>query len=153
MREPKTNIPALLLNARPNGSRIAFLPADVDRRFSRDLLPDHGQLLANLLRWAVKDNVPLSVQGAGLIDCHLYQQPRRFILHLVNLTNAATWRQPVDELIPVGPLRVTLRLPPAVAPRRLQLLVGKRTIESDATDGQVHFEVPSILDHEVVVIG
>jgi hypothetical protein len=41
---------------------------------------------------------------------------------LINLTNAGTWRAPVDALIPVGPLSVRVKL-------------------------------PTILDHEVVVIG
>jgi hypothetical protein len=30
------------------------MPADLDRRFGRDNLPDHGDLLANLVRWASK---------------------------------------------------------------------------------------------------
>ena len=51
-------------------------------------------LLANLVRWTAGASVPLSVQGPGMIDCHLYQQERRLILHLVNLTSAATWRGP-----------------------------------------------------------
>ena len=36
MREPKTDIPGLILNALPGGGRVAFLPADLDRRFGRD---------------------------------------------------------------------------------------------------------------------
>ena len=52
MREPRTNIPGLILNE-SGGSRVAYLPADIDRRFAIDNLPDHGDLLANLVRWAV----------------------------------------------------------------------------------------------------
>ena len=33
---------------------------------------------------------PLAVHGPGLVDCHLYRQHKRLILHLVNLTNAGT---------------------------------------------------------------
>ena len=49
------------------------------------------------------------VQGAGLVDCHLYQQSGRMVLHIVNLTSAATWRQPLDELIAIGPLKVKVK--------------------------------------------
>jgi hypothetical protein len=153
MREPKTNIPGLIVHSLAGGGRVAFLPADCDRRFGRDNLPDHGNLLANLVRWAAKDAIPLSVEGAGLIDCHLYHQPGRLILHLVNLTSAGTSRQPVDELIPIGPLQVRVKLPTGVSGKRARLLVAGKTVTARAIAGWSHFEVKSMLDHEVSVIG
>jgi hypothetical protein len=153
MREPKTNIPGLIVNSTAVGGRIAFLPADLDRRFARDNLPDHCNLLANLARWAAKDEIPLIVEGAGLIDCHLYHQPGRLILHLVNLTSAGTWRQPVHELIPIGPLQVRVKLPPGVRGKRVRFLASGRAVTAGITAGWTRFEVKSIMDHEVVVIG
>jgi hypothetical protein len=152
MREPKTDRPGLLLKTAGSGARIGFLPADLDRRFARDNLPDHGDLLANLIRWLARDNIPLAVQGAGLIDCHLYEQPGRFILHLVNLTSAATWRQPVQELIPVGPLQVCLRLPQKSKARSARLTVANASARVHTDAGWIRFEVPRIMDHEVVVV-
>ncbi len=104
MRTPKTNIPGMTVRG-----RVLFLPADVDRRYSRDLLPDHARLLANAVRWAAGDRIPLHVDGPGLLDCNLYEQTARMILHLVNLT--ATGGPNVDEAIPVGPARVRVRAP------------------------------------------
>jgi hypothetical protein len=153
MREPKTDIPGLIVRAPAGAGRVAFLPADCDRRFARDNLPDHGNLLANLVRWAAKDAIPLNVNGAGLVDCHLYHQMGRLILHLVNLTSAGTWRQPVDELIPIGPLQVRVRLPGDVRAKHARLLVAGKQIEASTSSGWSHFEVKSVLDHEVVVIG
>lgn len=153
MRTPKTDIPGLIINEVPGRGRVAFLPADLDRRFARDNLPDYGTLLANLVRWTAQDDIPVQVEGPGLIDCHLFSQPGRVILHLVNLTNAGTWRAPVEELIPVGPLRIAVQLPPDVTQNRLQLLVGK-TAATVKLDGRwAQLELPSILDHEVLVIG
>jgi hypothetical protein len=152
MREPKTDIAGLVLNEKPGAGRIAYLAADLDRRFARDNLPDHGNLLANLARWAAGENLPLTVEGPGLIDCHLYRQPGRAILHLVNLTSAGTWRAPVDELIPVGPLRVTVRLPDDVRGRNARLLVAGGGAPVATRDGWGRFEVKSVLDHEVVVL-
>jgi hypothetical protein len=153
MRQPATDIPGLVLNTISNGSRIAFLPADIDRRFARDNLPDHGDLMANLVRWAARDLAPLSVEGPGLVDCHLYQQPGRLILHLVNLTSAGTWRQPVHEMIPVGPLRISLRLPKDVNGSRARLLVSEEPAKTWRKPGVAGLEVKSIYDHEVIVIG
>jgi hypothetical protein len=153
MREPKTDIPGLVLNTMATGSRIVFLPADLDRRFGRDNLPDHGNLLANLVRWAARDEIPLVVEGAGLTDCHLYRQPGRLILHLVNLTSAGTWRQPVHELIPVSNLRVRVKLPPDVRGKTLRLLVSGQKATVTSANGWSRFEAKSVLDHEVAVIG
>jgi len=152
MREPKTDIPALILSTAAGGGRTAFLPADLDRRFARDNLPDHGDLLANLVRWASKGDIPLAVEGAGLVDCHVYHQSGRLVLHLVNLTSAGTWRQPVHELIPIGPLRIRVRLPGDVRGASARLLVSGKAVTSATTAGWSRLDVESILDHEVIVI-
>ncbi|MBK5294930.1 MAG: Tat pathway signal protein, partial [Acidobacteriia bacterium] len=152
MREPKTSVPGLVLSTHAKGGRIAYLPADIDRRYATDHLPDHANLLANLVRWAAGENIPVSVEGAGLIDCHLYRQPGRAILHLVNLTSAATWRAPLDELIPVGPLAVKVKLPDGVSGRSAKFLVSTGAASISMRQGWAAFEVKSILDHEVIVI-
>ena len=152
MREPRTDIPGLIVNERPGWGRAAYLPADLDRRYARDNLPDHGNLLANLVRWAVDDDLPLHVEGPGFVDCHLYRQSNRLILHLVNLTNAGTWRGPVDELISVGPLDVNVKLPDRAPRRTLRTLVGGKRSRVDSRDGWIRFTVESLFDHEVFVI-
>jgi hypothetical protein len=151
MRQPRTQVPGFVINeARPG--RVAFLPADLERRFAIDNLPDHGDLLANLVRWASRGNLPLEVRGHVLIDCELYEQPGRLVLHLVNLTNAGTWRAPIDELIPIGPLQVRIRLPKGVRPRTLKQLVKGGTRSVPPSEDWVEFEIDSVLDHEVVVL-
>lgn len=153
MREPKTEIPGLVLRESAAGGRVAYLAADLDRRFARDYLPDQGDLLANIARWTVKDDVPVRVEGAGLIDCHLYRQNGRRVLHLVNLTSAGTWRTPVHELMNVGPLRVKVRVGDDVNGGRVRSLVTGSAIEAKVGGGWCEFEVSSVTDHEVVVIG
>ena len=150
MRQPKTDIPALVLSER-GSSRVAYLPADIDRRYAHEHLPDHARLLANIVRWAAGSSIPLSVAGPGLIDCHLYEQPGRAILHLVNLTSEATWRAPVDELIPVGPFDVKVRLPRPPAARRARLLVAGGSAPVSFENGMAALRVASIVDHEVIV--
>jgi hypothetical protein len=153
MTVPSTKIPGLIARVTREGARVVFLAADLDRRFARDNLTDHGNLLANAVRWAAKDDLPLVVEGPGLVDCHLYRQADRLILHLVNLTNAGTWRAPVPELIPVGPLRVRVQLPAGMRSASVRSLVSGRRLSATIEHGQALFEVKSILDHEVVTIG
>ncbi len=151
MREPRTDIPGLVLSSR-GGARVAYLPADIDRRYAREHLPDHAALLANVVRWAADGHFPIAVEGPGLVDCHLYEQPGRIVLHLVNLTSEATWRAPLDELIRVGPFSVTIRVPRPPARPRAKLLVAGAERPVNTGSGGIVVEVASILDHEVIVI-
>ena len=150
MREPRTTIPAVVLQQ--SGSRVAYLAADLDARFACDNLPDHLLLLQNIVRWAVSENIPLQVKGRGFVDCHLYEQPGRLILHVVNLTNAGTWRAPADELIPIGPLEVTIRVRQGIRPRTAKLLVAGGPGSVTAHGDWMAMRLPSILDHEVIVL-
>ena len=153
MRVSKTDIPGMILRTTGRGSRIVFLPADLDRQYGRFNLPDHGNLLGNLFRWASAGNVPLKVDGPGLVDCHLYLQQGRLILHLLNLTSVATWRQPLEELIPVGPFQVSVKLPQKNSGNTVRMLVSNEKASARVKDGWCLFQIKSILDHEVVVIG
>jgi hypothetical protein len=152
MKEPSTPIPGLVVNEVKGKGRVAYLPADIDRCFARDMLPDFANLLANVVRWATNDNIPLEVAGAGFIDCHLYRQENTFILHLVNLTNSGTWRAPLYEYISVGPLTVRLQMPEGLKAKGVRLLVKERELSYNQTGRWVSFEINSITDHEVVII-
>jgi hypothetical protein len=149
MRHPTSEIPGLLLNEAARG-RIAYSPADLDRCYGRDAQPDHARLLANLVRWAARDNVPLRVEGPGLIDCHLYEQPGRLVLHLVNLTNLGAPLAPLHELVPVGPLKV--RVKQNVNGGKVRLLVSGESIESTLGGGWIGFKIPGVTDHEVAIL-
>jgi hypothetical protein len=152
MREPRTTIPGLIVRTTRQGSRIAYMPADLDRRYGRDHLPDHGNLLANLVRWASGDTLPLTVRGPGLLDCHLYRQKGRLVLHIVNLSAAGIGGGPVDEFLPVGPLSVRVRLPDDVRISRVKLLVSEQKVSHTVEKGEAVFQVPLLVDHEVIVL-
>ena len=73
-------------------------------------------------------------------------------MHLVNLTNPGTWRAPLHELIPIGPLRMRVRLPEDVNGGSARLLVADRPVAVTVDDGWAHFDIESVLDHEVAVV-
>ena len=68
---------------------------------------------------------------------------------MVNLTSAATWRAPLEELIPVGPVEVSL---PGVSAKQARLLVRGGTAPVRLQNGAASVTIPSISDHEVVVL-
>jgi hypothetical protein len=152
MREPRTAIPGLVLHATAGSGRVAYLPADLDRCFGRDRIPDHGRLVASLVRWASRRPVPLEVDGPGLLDCHLYRQPGRLVLHVVNLTNPAAFRPYATELHPVGPLRVRLARPKDLRPIRARRLVAGGEAPCTADGDWLELTLERVLDHEVLAI-
>jgi len=151
MREPRTALPGLVVNEQ-GGRRVAFVPADLDRRYAIDNLPDHGDLLANLVRWAARDSIPLRVDGPGLLDVELYRQGERLVLHIVNLTGVGSWRAPMEEIIPVGPVGVQLRVPPRATPHVVQWRVGNRTERVTPRGGWLSLVLPQVREHELAVI-
>ncbi len=71
---------------------------------------------------------------------------------MVNLTSAATWRAPIDELIPVGPFRVRIKLPAGVSGRTAKLLVSAASAPVTVAKGWAELRVQSIQDHEVILL-
>ena len=74
------------------------------------------------------------------------------ILHIVNLTNEGTWRGPIDELIPVGPINVSVRLSDGVRGGRARLLVSDTASSATPDAGWVEVRIPLLIDHEVIVL-
>ncbi|MFF0266757.1 beta-galactosidase [Kribbella sp. NPDC004536] len=140
MAEPRTDVPALV-----RSGRTAYLAADLDRQYAKHHHPDHGRLLANLVR---HDGIPLRVDGAGVLDCQLYRQGDRHILHLVNLDQGGAWRGRLEELTPAGPFAVSLR----VNASRARLLVSREEVDVQQRDGWITVLVYRITDHEIVVL-
>jgi hypothetical protein len=62
--------------------RVAFMPADIDRRYFRDSLPDYADLLANVVRWAASGNIPLRVKATAY-SIAIYTRNR--------VTSSRTW--------------------------------------------------------------
>lgn len=151
MREPKTDIPGLVLNQK-GSAKIVYIPSEIDSRYGHDHLPDHANLLANTVRWATGDHNVLDVQGPGLLDCHLYAQRDCLVLHLINLSNEAAWKAPMEELIPVGPIHVSVKLQEGIKGHSARSLVSSAKMSSSVSQGWAKFEIPSIADHEVIVI-
>jgi hypothetical protein len=150
MREPSTDVPGLVLSQRGQ-ARVAYMPADIDRRYAREHLPDHAALLANVIQWTAGESIPLLVEGRGLVDCHLYQQPGHMLLHIVNITSEATWRAPLDELLPVGPFTIKVRVPRRPA-RQARLLVAgvERPVQYQGQSAVI--PIDSIEDHELILL-
>ena len=138
--------------ARSQGGRVVYFPWDIDRTFWEVQCADHFKLLRNSVLWASNEEPPVTVRGPGVLDVTVWRQKESLTVHLVNLTNPMMMKGPIRELIPLGPQRVRLRIPPGMRTGRVHLLAAGKT-PTVARDGHyLNLTVPSIVDHEIVAV-
>jgi len=149
-----TATPALVLRVAPSGAKVAYLGADLDRVAGRESRPDHLRLLGNLVGWQLGDERVLRVVAPRGVECSLYRQGERAVLHLVHTDAPSQIPGTLDELVAVGPIQVDLAWAGAAA-LSARALVSEVDLELDvdANAGRVRFTVPVVEDHEIIVIG
>ncbi|HEV2690390.1 MAG TPA: alpha-amylase family protein [Bryobacteraceae bacterium] len=150
-RVPKTDIPEVFVHDFGRG-RVVYFPWDIDRTFWEVLSTDHGKLLRNAVEWVTDEALPVTVTGPGLLDVTIWRQKQSMTVHLVNLTNPMMMKGPIREIIPVGPMRLSIRLPQSARVARVHTLVGRTDRPFRVTDGSIRLEVPTVGVHEVVAL-
>ena len=128
---------------------MVYFAADIDRCFGREHLPDHRELLLNAVRYAAGDSLPVDISGPGRLDCTIYRQGGRRILHLVNLTDCSITPGYCEGAAPVGPIKVSL---PVDGGHRAQLRVSGSRPEVTEKDGRLEILIERIEDHELLVV-
>ena len=108
IRTDLSDIGTIFAGELPSGGRAVYFAADLDRCYGRFMLPDHAKLIGNAVKWAANGMLPLNVEGPGALDCCIYQQGKRYIVHLVNLSGCRDSYGYRDEVYPVGPLTISV---------------------------------------------
>ena len=152
--EHVSQYPALLAGETGYGGRVVYFAADYDRRYGDIFFPDFGDLLKNAILWALgTQNVDFTVQGRGELECKLFAQNNdtRWILHIINHSGTGKWPGSVEEIYPVGPEKVTVK----VGNRKIEEVRARSTDRAIAfaqDHGVVSFTLEEIADQELVII-
>ncbi len=135
-------------------ARIAYFPGDIDRTAWISGNPDLNRLLAQTVAWLAEGTpAPARVRGAGIFELFAWETEAGPALHIVNYTNPNMTKAYARRLYPIGPLRVTFRLPdPTLKPRRVRALRAKAILPFTLRGGAVHCTVPRVEDYEVIAI-
>ena len=149
-RVPETDIRELYLRDTGKG-RIAYFPGDIDRTFWQIMSADHGKLLRNTIRWALKEEPIVEVKGPGVVDVTIWRQASSMTVHLVNLTNPMMMKGPFRELIPVA-AQVSIKIPQGSIANEVSLLVSGQKPDFKNNEGKITLTVPQIYDHEIIGI-
>jgi len=150
-RAPRTTEPAAIF--RETGkSRIAYFAGDVDRTCWRSGNADLSQLLQSAVNWVRGPDPAISVSGPGLIETFAWETEPGYALHLLNYTTPnLTWGL-VERSYRIGPQRVRFEVAPGRTIRRVAALRSGRVLPFEQEGAAVRFEVPAVVDYEVVAL-
>ena len=144
--------PAVVLTMSPEtGSRTVYLAADIDRCAGRDALVDHRQILGNLVRWTLRGETNVVLEGPGEIDLRPYRQGDRWVIHLLDASASNFPGGTVSRLAAQGPFRIGIEDPQG------QLTVGHSTVaaqrlEITRTESRTWVDLPSLDGYETVIV-
>jgi hypothetical protein len=150
-RSPHTTEPAVVLGE-SGASRTAWFPGDLERTY---WLTGHGdilRLMLNTIRWVSHDERVVHVEGPGFLEIFCWETSPGYAIHLLNYTNANAQHGWLRSVNPVGPQKVTMRLPPGVKAKSVELLKAGLSLSFAFENQMLQFTVAALEDYEVAAI-
>jgi hypothetical protein len=143
--------PAVVLRE-SGASRIAWFPGDIEHSY---WLTGHGDLLRlmhNTIRWITGDERAVGVEGDGFVEIFAWETAPGYAVHLLNYTNPNADHGWLRSVYPLGPQTVSLRLPPGVRAKSVDLLRGGQSVPFRMEAQTLSFTIPRVGDYEVAAI-
>ena len=150
-RTPQTTEPAAVVREMGK-SRVAYFAGDVDRACWRSGSKDFSQLLQNTIHWLRGADAFVSVKGAGIIEAFAWETEPGYALHLLNYTNPNMMHGSIRETYALGPQQVHFRVHPGHKINSVRALRSGSTLKFQQLNTTVSFEVPGIVDYEVIAL-
>lgn len=147
----QTDEPAVVL--RESGkSRTVWFPGDIERTYWITGHTDLLQLLQNAIRWVSHEERVVQVEGPGLVEVFCWETAPGYAVHLLNYNTPNAFHGWLQSENPVGPQRVTLKLPNGANVKSVELLRSSQKPAFIFRNQVVQFTVPSLADYEVAAI-
>jgi len=151
-RIPHTDEPAAIFRERET-FRVAYFSGDIDRTFWRSGNTDLSQLIQNAVRWVLGNGrLPVSVTGEGMVELFAWETEPGGALHILNYTNPNIMRGFVRRFYAIGPQQVEFDVAPGKTITSVRALRAGRSLTFKQTDRTVRFQVPSVVDYEVIAL-
>jgi len=151
-RTPRTDEPAAVFKQK-GASRIAYFAGDVDRTFWRSGNTDLSQLIQNVVRWVMGDGSPsVSVTGEGVAELFAWETEPGYALHILNYTNPNMTRGFLRRFYAIGPQKVQFDTAAKKKITNVRALRTGRDLAFKQRDRTVRFEVPTVVDYEVIAL-
>jgi len=149
--ERQTDEPAIVL--RESGkSRTVWFPGDIERTYWITGHSDLLRLLHNAIRWVSHDERAVQVDGSGLVEVFCWETAPGYAVHLLNYNTPNAFHGWLHSVDPLGPQRVTMKLPSGVSVKTVELLRSGQKPAFAFRDQVLQFTVPSVGEYEVAAI-
>jgi hypothetical protein len=148
---PHTSEPAVVIREKGR-SRLIYFPGDVERTLWRSGHTDISRLLQNSIRWVLRGESPVTIEGGGVVEAFAWETEPGFAVHLLNYTNPNMHRGWIREFYPIGEQKVRMKIPAGRRVTLVELLRSERTVPFRVSGNSLEFIVPGVLDYEVAAI-
>ena len=143
--------PAVVIRER-GASRLLYFPGDIERSVWRSGNTDVAQLLQNSIRWLLRDRMPVTVDGDGLVELFAWETDPGFAVHLLNYNNPNLHRGWIRRHYPIGPQAVKMEIPGGKKIARVELLRAGQDLRFSQNGARVEFTIPGVTDYEVAAL-
>lgn len=146
----RISLAAIYAGTLKTGSRVVFFPADVDRCYAANQIPDHRKLLEGAVLWAGRRAVPVKVLAPAHVQCDAYRQESRILIHLINLAGCRVPLGTLEENLPVGPVCVCLE--PGMVRGKARGLVSGEEWKIEEGKNTAVIRIPRLEEQELIVV-
>jgi len=138
-----------ILVARETGpGRTAYLATPLGRSFLMLHYPPLGDLIADTVRWAAGDVLPLQVQAPATLQVSLRDCPLGLAVHCVNMTGGERYMR---EIIPLRGVRLSVPEPAESRYARAILVSSGECLPLERREGWLSVNVPELGAYDVVL--
>lgn len=140
--------PAVTNKSLGNG-RIAAIDSEIGANYKKNRSPELRQFLSGVVR-DLFPNPLVTVKNSADVDVSVARNHGKLLVNLVNTAGPHQTAGILDQIPPVGPLEVTVRV--EQKPASVTLEPGARPVPFEFKDGQIKLTVPKLEIHDIIVI-
>jgi len=94
----------------------------------------------------------VSVEGDGFIEIFAWETEPGYAVHVLNYTNPNAHHGWMQSIYPLGPQTVSLKLPPGVRVKSVELLTAEQNVPFRLESQMLRFTIPRVDDYEVAAV-
>lgn len=144
--------PAIVTREHPSGGRTAYAAFNLGAVYWEALQSDHGQVIVNLVDWALGGRRQVRVEGVGLVDVAVRERDGGLLVGLVNLDNPMAMRGQMHWLRPLDPQVLRVALPAGASGAQARLVVAGTDAVADVCGDELVVHLPATDVMELVDI-